>query len=338
MSEARNSAIDAYSAERRKAVKRIARQLRQVAGFSQEEVGSFLGCSRARITSIEREESETDYSQGELELLATLFGRHPLEMLLLEGQDAIALAGAMTAKLTGKALGRVVDCQLPKQLASLLLIDESPGSIVFSPSGRIMASIVDSYRAESLSEEEEVYQPTLLCWETQSGKLVGQIRLPGAGEIALLDEARIVIAIDTPEQGSDEDEGGDDVRATLLLWQTHSKDLAPLAHLPDRVGKLATSPDGAFLAAYLPAITTIQVWRTADWEPIKAFELEVDAQPFSGVMFGDAVDGSDLPRERKFGPGGVDFEAARFEFLDEHALVVSIAAGHVEVASLFSRA
>jgi transcriptional regulator with XRE-family HTH domain len=222
MSEARDSAIDAYSAERRKAVKRITRQMRQEAGFSQEEVGNFLGCSRGRITSIEREESDTDYSQGELELLATLFGRHPLEMLRLEGQDAITLAGMMTAKLTGRSLGRVVDCQLPKQLASLLLIDESPGSIVFSPSGRTMASIVDSYRAEYLSEEEEAYQPTLLCWEMQSGKLVGQIRLPGAGEIALLDEARIAIAIDVSEQESEEDEDGDDARATLLLWHARS--------------------------------------------------------------------------------------------------------------------
>jgi DNA-binding XRE family transcriptional regulator len=105
MSEARNRAIDAYSAERRKAVKRLARQMRQEAGFSQEDVGTFLGCSRARITSIEREESDTDYSQGELELLATLFGRHPLEMLRLEGQDAITLAGMMMAKLTGGGPG-----------------------------------------------------------------------------------------------------------------------------------------------------------------------------------------------------------------------------------------
>src|SRR6266566_7289352 len=108
MSEARES-IDAYSAARRKAVKHITRQMRQEAGYSQEEVGNFLGCSRGRITAIEREESDTDYSQGELELLATLFGRPPLEMLHLEGQDAIALAGMMTAKLTGKALGRVVE-------------------------------------------------------------------------------------------------------------------------------------------------------------------------------------------------------------------------------------
>lgn len=331
MSESRAKALNAYSAGRRKAIKRLTRQMRQEAGYSQEEVGNFLGCSRGRITAIEREESDTDYSQGELELLATLFGRHPLEMLLLEGQDAITLAGMLTAKLTGKALDRVVDCQLPKQLASLLLIDESPGSIVFSPSGRTMASIVDSYRAEYLSEEEDAYQPTLLCWETQAGKLVGQISLPGAGEIVLLDDARVAIAITAYGQDGDEERGYADHSSHLFLWEVGSRQLKQLEHLPNHIEKLAISPDGTFLAAYLPAITTVRVWRTADWEPIKAFEIKVHAEPYSGFRYGSAADGSDLPHERKFTPGGGEFAAARFEFVDEHSLVVSIEAGHMEV-------
>jgi transcriptional regulator with XRE-family HTH domain len=340
MSEAKDSAISAYSTERRKAIKRVARQLRQEAGLSQDEVGTFLGCSRARITAIEREESDTLYDQGELELLAMLFGKHPLDMLRLEGQDAIRLSGMMTAKLTGKALGPVVDCHLPKRLATLLLIDESPGSLVFSPSGRTMASIVDSARGESLSEEEEAYRPTLLCWETQSGKLVGQVLLPDIGEIALLDDTHVAIAITVWREDlaqrlgldGDAERGYADHSSGLLLWEVGSKKLRQLEHLPHHIGKLAISPDGTFLAAYLPAITTVRVWRTSDWEPVKAFEIDVNDAPHSGFRYGSAVDGSDLPGELKFAPGAVSFfEAVRFEFLDEYTLVVGIEAGHMEV-------
>lgn len=340
MSEAKDSAIDAYSKERRKAIKRIARHLRLDAGLSQGDVGTFLGCSRARITAIENEESDAVYDQGELELLATLFGKHPLDLLRLAGQDAIRLSGMMTAKLTGKALGPVVDCQLPKQLATLLLIDESPGSLVFSPSGRTMASIVDSSRGESLSEEEEAYQPTLLCWETQSGKLVGQILLPDIGEIALLDDTRIAIAITAWRQDledrlgldGDEERGYADHSSNLLLWEVGSRKLRQLEHFPNQIGKLAISPDGTFLAAYLPAITTVRVWRTSNWAPVKAFEIGVNDAPYSGFRSGSDARGSDLPGELKFEHGaGSFFEADRFEFLDEHTLVVRLEAGHMEV-------
>lgn len=332
MSEVKDSAIALYSTERRKAIKRIARQLRQEAGLSQDEVGIFLGCSRARITAIEREESDTIYDQGELELLSTLFGKHPLNLLRLEGQDAITLAGMMTGKLTGKALGPVVDCHLPKRLATLLLIDESPGSLVFSPSGRTMASIVDSSRGESLSEEEESYQPTLLCWETQSGKLVGQVRLPDIGEIALLDDTRVALAITAWRQDDDEVRAYADHSSRLFLWEVGSKKLRQLEHLPNHIGRLAVSPDGTFLAAYLPAITTIRVWRTSNWEPVKAFEVGVNDAPYSGFRCGSDARGSDLPGELKFEHGaGSFFGADRFEFLDEHTLVVRLKAGHMEV-------
>jgi transcriptional regulator with XRE-family HTH domain len=332
MSETKDSAIDTYSKARRKAIKLIARQLRQEAGLSQGEVGILLGCSRARITAIEREESDTIYDQGELELLAMVFGRHPLALLRLEGQDAITLAGMMTEKLTGKTLGPVVDCHLPKQLATLLLIDESPGSLVFSPSGRTMASIVDSSRGESLSEEEEAYQPTLLCWETQSGKLVGQVLLPNIGKIALLDDARVAIAITAYGQDGDEERGYADHSSQLFLWEAGGKKLRQLEHLPNHISKLAISPDGTFLAAYQPAITTVRVWQAADWKPVKVFEIGVNDAPYSGFRYGSDARGSDLPGELKFTPGARGFfEADRFEFLDQHTLVVRIETGHMEV-------
>jgi len=331
MSEVKDSTIALYSTERRKAIKRIARQMRQEAGLSQDEVGIFLGCSRARITAIEREESDTIYDQGELELLATLFGKHPLDMLRLEGQHALTLAGMMTAKLTGNTLGHVVDCHLPKQLATLLLIDESPGSLVFSPSGCTMASIVDYSRGESLSEEEEAYQPTLLCWETQSGKLVGQVLLPDIGEIALLDDTRVAIAITVYRQDDDEVRASADHSSRLFLWERGSKKLRQLEHLPNHIGRVAVSPDGAFLAAYLPAITTVRVWRTADWKPVKAFEIDINDASHSGFRYGRAADGSDLPGELKFDHGTGHFAADRFEFLDAHTLVVRIEAGHMAV-------
>ncbi len=326
MYEARESAIDAYSAERRKAIKRIARQMRIEAGFSQQAVATFLGCSRARITSIEREESDTDYSQGELELLATLCGRHPLDIVRLAGQDTIALAEMMTAKLTGRALGRMIDCQLPKQLARLLLIEESPGSIVFSPTGHTMASIVDSDLVEYCEEDEaaeEAYQPTLLCWDTHSGKLLGQVCLPDTGEIVLLDEDRVAI---TTRASAWEDDGVDvnEERSSLLLWNARSGEIAHITQLPARVRNLAGSQGGEFLAAYMPTITAIQVWRTADWQPAIAYELgisEISGEP--GGRLARASDCYDLPRQEKQSPHGLYFGADRFAFLDDHTLVVN---------------
>src|SRR5713226_6343261 len=109
MVEILDQAVAAYIAARQKALKRIVKQMRKEAHYSQGEVAEFLGCSRTRITEIEREESGTEYSVGELELLAVLFGRHPLDVLHMTGQEAIDVGEMVTSKQTGQALLRVVD-------------------------------------------------------------------------------------------------------------------------------------------------------------------------------------------------------------------------------------
>lgn len=58
--EAMDMNLESYTSLRSKALKRIIRQLREEAGYSQEMVARFLGCARTRITEIERIESTTE--------------------------------------------------------------------------------------------------------------------------------------------------------------------------------------------------------------------------------------------------------------------------------------
>jgi len=75
--EAMDMNLESYASLRSKALKRIMRQLREETGYSQEAVARLLGCARTRITEIERAESTCEYSIAEIELLTTLFGKHP---------------------------------------------------------------------------------------------------------------------------------------------------------------------------------------------------------------------------------------------------------------------
>lgn len=94
--------------------------------------------------------------------------------------------------------------------------------------------------------------------------------------------------------------------------------------LVDRVGNLAVSPDRAYLAAFFPTTTTIQVWGTQNWKPVHAFELETLKGDLDslGFMYRRAVRVKDLPRERKFGRWIMDYSARRFSFLDNDVLVI----------------
>lgn len=65
MAEVLDTAMTAYVVSRQQALKQIAKHMRKEAHMSQGEVAAFLGCSRTRITEIEREASGTTYSVGE---------------------------------------------------------------------------------------------------------------------------------------------------------------------------------------------------------------------------------------------------------------------------------
>lgn len=295
--------------------------MRKDAHYTQGEVAAFLGCSRTRITEIEREESGTDYSIGELELLAVLFGKHPLDMLRMARQDVIEVGKIMTAKQTGKALKRVVDCKVPERIAKVLTINEMPGDIEFSPTGCTMASIVNSSIAEDWPEEEP-YQVTILCWDTRSGELIGQTRLPYVENIASLDNDRVAVVTDQPQRGDKASETSERI-FHLLVWNIRSGIIEQKIQLLDRVQDLAVSPDSRYLAAYMPTNTIIQVWQTLDWLPVSTFELsvELDTRAPGGVLR-TGNDYRDLRRERKFATMMFDCRLSRFEFLNKDVLVV----------------
>lgn len=138
----------------------------------------------------------------------------------MTGQDAIEVGELMTVKQSGKALLNVVDCKVPQRITKVLTIDEMPGDIEFSPTGHMMASIVNSSMAE-VGREDEPYQVTLLCWDTRSGELSGQTRLPYAEKIAPLDSDRIAIVTDQPPR-ADQDAGSSEGLVHLLVWNRRS--------------------------------------------------------------------------------------------------------------------
>jgi transcriptional regulator with XRE-family HTH domain len=308
---------------RQKALKRAVRQLRREARYSQEEVAEFLGCSRTRITEIEREESGTEFSVGELELLAILFGRHPLDVLHMSGQEVIDAGEMVTSKQTGQALLQVIDCSLPRRIEKeLKALDDVPNTLEFSPDGLVIASIVD-YAVGEDWQGDEPYQFTILCWDTQSGKLLGQIRRPHVTDVVPVSAEQVVLLRDTAHGRADIG-GYHDYESDLLIWDLPGGAITKKIALPERAQRLAISPDGMYVAVYMEETTAIQVWQTSTWEPVCAFELGVmhSTSHRLGGSVRVAREVGQLPQERKFGLWHMPYSPQDFAFLQNDVLIV----------------
>lgn len=333
--------IEGYVLQRRKAVKAAMRRLREEAGISQEEVARLLGCARTRITAIENMGSTAEYSLGEIELLAGILGKYPLDLVRMSGPNAIALGNLLTSTQTGSALRHVVDCKLPKRIEKLYAnnADRFPSGVVFSPSGNIMASIVDEFVEEEWWDWQEEPAPklTVLCWDTSSGDLIGQKRIEHVEYLAVL-EHLVVLATAQPSRKI-EDAREFEGTYTLQIWNPYTNEIAAHIDLPDRAGALAVSPDGMYLAAYMPTTTTIQVWLTADWSPVHAFELEpFGSDPTSiGAWVRQASETARLPRTRKWNRIMSDYRASRFEFMNSQLLVFAYGDRTIELSLNASR-
>ena len=321
-----------YATLRRAALKRLAREWRTTAGILQEEVAAFLSCSRARIIEIEKEGSTSEYSVAEIELLAALLGRNPLDLLRMSGQESIEIGRILTELRTGESLLESVDCKLPKRLVSLFAeTGDIPGDLVFSPSGELVASIVDSVRGERRMEGDPPYRLTVLGWEVRSGKLLGEIRLPDVEKVVPLDSERVALLTyqPFPEHRQTLELGG---TAYLLVWNARTREVERKITLPERAQAAAVTPDSGYLAVYFAATTSVQVWHTHDWTPASAFELLSRADHhFPGGHLDTAVDVGQLARQRKFAHGRMDFDARRFDFLDNGTLVIGFETGQFEL-------
>lgn len=315
-----------YIAARQKALKVLLREKRKAAGFSQQAVARALSCARTRIVDIEDTDSSTFYSVGEVELLAVLFGLHPLELLRGSGQDFIDLGQFATEQQTNDALLGSVDCTLPQHVAQWYAdTDHAPGSILFSPSGATIATIVDDGESEVWDDSLDGPSPfTLLCWDARAGTLIGERRVPYVEHLAVIDDTRVAIATSRPLLRKVDDVGDGVGDNRLQIWNLRTDTIEREMQLLDEAGNLAVSADGCFLAAYFPVTTTIQCWRTSDWTPAQAFELETSQGDLDslGSMFRAADEVRKLPRERKLDSWLGHYLATRFEFLDERLLVI----------------
>lgn len=327
MVNGKQAKVAQYIDTRRIALKRVVKRLREDAGFSKQALASYLGCARSRIIDIEKEDSTSEYSLEELELLAALCGRHPLEVVQLTGQEVIDLSALVSDALTGSALLACRDCALPERIQHIYAgADSFPPHIKFSPDETLLAVIADAADAERWEDDHDVddpYRYTIGVWGTGTGELVGQLELPYVEHLAFLDTPRIALATSRPlrEVQDARDYEGEE---QLQVWNVRTQTLERTLPLLDRVGNLAVSPDGAYLAAFFPVTTTIQVWRTKDWQPVHAFELETLKGDLDslGALYRRADHVRQLPREHKFGRWIMHYSATRFAFMDNDVLVI----------------
>ncbi len=321
---------DQYIAARQKALKAVLREKRKAAGYSQQAVAQALSCARTRIVDIEDTDSSTFYSVGEVELLAALFGLHPLELLRGSGQDFIELGQFATEQQTKDALLGRVDCELPQRVAEWYAdSDHVPGSVFFSPFGAVIATIVDDGDSEVWDDSPDDPAPfTLLCWDARTGSLIGERQLPWVEHLAVIDDRRVAIATYRPLRSADN--GRDEESENHLhVWNLRTDSIEWEIELLDAAGNLAASADGGLLAAYFPATTTIQCWKTADFIPLQAFELETLKGDLDslGRMYRASDDVRNLPRECKLDAWLSHFLATRFAFVDERVLVIGFGRG-----------
>jgi hypothetical protein len=185
--------------------------------------------------------------------------------------------------------------------------------------------VVDHFVAQDWDDWQVGTPPslTVMCWDASTGEIRGQTQLPHVEHIAVLDEERVAIATSRPLQKV-HDMRYYEGEYHLLIWNAGSDTIEREVQILGRVGDLAVSPDGAYLAAYFPTTTTIQVWRTSDFTAAHAFELETprdDVSSLSISRFASRV--QQLPRKRKFGPWMGDYSAERFEFMRGNILIFS---------------
>ena len=327
MANGKQATVAQYMDTRRIALKRVVKRLREDAGFSKQALASYLGCTRSRIIDIEKEDSTSEYSLEELELLAALCGKHPLEIVQLSGQEVIQLSDLVSSTVTGSALLACVDCSLPERIQQIYAgADYFPAHIIFSPDETLLAVIADAADAEGWEDDhdfDDPYRYTIGVWGTGTGELVGQLELPYVEHLAFLDATRIALATSRPlreVQDARDYEG----EYQLQVWNVRKQTLERTLPLLDRVGNLAVSPDGAYLAAFFPTTTTIQVWETRRWQPVHAIELETLKSDLDslGTLYRRAEHVRQLPRERKFGHWIMDYSATRFDFMDSDVLVI----------------
>lgn len=323
-----------YSAQRQTTLKETFRAKRKEAGYSQQAIADFLGCTRSHIVDVENPEKPLWYSVGEMELLAGLFGMHPLDVVRMNGKEAITLGQFVTEKQTGAALIGLVDCVLPPDVRHFYSNTEehTPDAVCFSPSGNLVATFIDSAEAEDWEDwHDDPYQFTLLCWNARSGEPIAHMHLPYVEHIAVLDDMRLIIATTELVGPGQEDEEWE-YRHGLLIWNVQNNRVERRIELPDRVENLAGSSEGTYFAVFFPRTTTIQCWQTTDWVPSHAFELETHQGDLDapGATYQAARLVEDLPRERKFAPWIGDYQASRFAFMNDHLLVFSSGTRMVE--------
>jgi len=227
--------------------------------YSQQTVAQALSCAGTHVIDSEDTDSSTFYSVGEIDLLAVLFGLHPLELLAGSGQDFIALGQFATEQQTKDALRGLIDCARSQSAAAWYAdSDHAPESILFfSNRGELArASLMTATRRSGMTRLT-ILLPSPCCVsmpEQAPSSARGRYHMWSTW---LYDDTRVAITTARPLRGSED--GRDDVGDNRLqIWNLRYSTIEREMQLLDAAGNLAVSADGCLLAAYFPATTTIQ--------------------------------------------------------------------------------
>ena len=326
-----------YLAARQKSLRAQARQLRERARLTQQELARRLGCSRTRIVDIESDSGSSEYAVAEWELLSLLAGQNPSDALRAPEPMLIEAGQWLTQTATRDALLDVIDCEVPPRLVHLYtkLDNLFPPDMEFSADGRVIISHVDAALDEDWDWDEEAptYRHTVMAWDATTGKVVGQTRIAHLEHIAPLGNDRVVLVTARPARRH-MDMRDWEGECKLHIWNLATGKVEAKAKLAARPDEVVTSPDGRWVALYYPNVTAVQIFSVFPWRERHAVELEMgggSGPETLGMLVQAAPSFQELPRKHKLGRWLSPIHMTRFEFLDNQTLAIDAPNGLIEL-------
>lgn len=289
------------------------RVLRERQGLGQQALAGWLGCSRSRIARIEN--GKGGYSLEELELLALRLGQDPGRLVRWSPESETLLQIAFTNEWSHRALGEVVECPLPPDLAV-----PQAAQLALSPDNSLVAA---NLRPQSPNEADR--SEVIILWEAGTGTLKQRLFLDGwASALAFSPDGRLLAIGTDMDTVKILDCATGRIRAVLdPVEDGYSEALWAYVNEVGYgvISQVCFSPDGQYLAAVNEDHGTLRLWETGSWQAVTIWALN--------PLYNDEEDGEESP----FG----EFAVSQIAFTpDSRRLVVIPYLSRSETATLFT--
>lgn len=287
--------------------------LREQQGLGQQALADWLGCSRSRIARIEN--GKGGYSLEELELLALRLGQDPGRLVHWPPESETLLQIAFTNEWSHRALGTVVECRLPPDLAV-----PQGAQLALSPDSTLVAANLQPKSGDKADESE-----VIVLWEAGTGALQQRLFLDGwASALAFSPDSRLLAIGTDMDTVKILDCATGHIRAVLdPVEDSYSEAL--WAYVNEigygLISQVCFSPDGQYLAAVNEDHGTLRLWEIDSWQAVTTWALN--------PLYDD--EGND--EESPFG----EFAVSQLAFTpDSRRLVIVPYLSRSETATLFT--